>query len=144
MPPDAVMTWEGLESAAGFSLAILRDGVAVDAVAETFNTDVEGLIRDSIGQALPDVYTFTDADLKAFFTPDTAEAFDSFRDTVAGGVVIDEDFLRRQLSGEEFRQLQDFREVLRDGISYSSAELREDLAGKTPKRWTASMRRGRH
>ena len=130
MPPDAGMTWEGLESAAGFSLAILRDGIAVSAVAEAFNTDVEGLIRDSIGQELPDVYTFTDADLKAFFTPDTAEAFDSFRETVAGGVVIDENFLRRELSGEEFRQLQDFREALRDGISYSSAELREDLAGE--------------
>ena len=132
MPPDAGLTWEGLESAAGFSLAILRDGVAVDAVAEAFNTDVEGLVRDSISQELPDVYTFTDGDLKAFFTPDTAEDFDSFRETVAGGVVIDENFLRRELSGEEFRQLQDFREVLRDGISYSSAELREDLAGEDP------------
>ena len=132
MPLDTGLTWEGLESAAGFSLAILRDGVAVDAIAEAFNTDVEGLIRDSIGQGLPDVYTFTDADLKAFFTPDTTEAFDSFRETVAGGVVIDENFLRRELSGEEFRQLQDFREVLRDGISYSSAELREDFAEEDP------------
>ena len=128
MPPAAGLTWEDLESAGGFSLAILRDGVAVDAVAETFNTDVEGQIRDYIGQEIPDVYTFTDGDLKASLTPEEAEAFDSFRDTVAGGFVIDEGFLRGQLDEEEFRQLQGFRETLRDGIVYSSAMLREDLA----------------
>jgi hypothetical protein len=132
IPGGLGVTWESLEAVSEFNLTILRDGVSLDTIALTFGIDIDAMVRDFIGEQLPDVYTFTQDDLLAFFSPEDAETFETFRDTVINGFVIDEDFLRDQLSDDQFLQLQDAREILRDGFTYTSADFREDIGNEDP------------
>lgn len=132
IPGGLGVTWESLESVSGFNLTILRDGVSLDAIALTFGIDIDAMVRDFIGEQLPDIYTFTEEDLLAFFSSEDAETFKTFRDTVTNGYVIDEELLREQLDEEQFRQLQDAREILRDGFIYTSADFREDVGSEDP------------
>lgn len=91
------ITEEAIEEQMGIDLSIVTEGVTVEGIQEAFGIDILGPVRAIIVDALPDVFTYTDADL------------------------------RETLGVEDEQTLDDALEWVRNGITYSDIDLRETL-----------------
>ncbi len=93
------LTVEQVEALVGFDLTLVLEGISLERLQEAFGLDFLGDLDGLVGDALPDQFIYTDLDLRTTLGPDDEQTLD------------------------------DALVWIRGGISYTDANLREDLAG---------------
>ena len=128
------LTEEEIREQVGFDLALITEGVSLANIKESLGLDLTGQVGQLIGDALPDEYVYTDADLRATLGEEHEELLDKGLDWGRNGFTYTDSDLREDLVGPDdgTSQLKNLNLVLgwgRQGLTYTDTDLREDLAG---------------
>jgi hypothetical protein len=94
--------------------------------------DVTGGVREMIGSQIPDEMVYTETDLRRALGGEadssSLDALDNVREIMGQGWTYTDVELRENLSEGYSNVLDEVRAALSDGLSYSDVDLREDLA----------------
>ena len=129
------ITEEQIEEQLGIDLTLVTEGVTLDRIKEEFGIDVAGQVSQMIGEALPDEFAFTDADLRDTLGPEDEETLDQVLGWARNGYTYTDADLRDDLAGEDgdtstVETLDRVLDWTRNGYTYTDADLRDDLAGE--------------
>jgi hypothetical protein len=95
--------------------------------------DITGSIGEMIGSQIPDEMVYTEADMRQALSGDPAssnlDTLDNIREILSRGWTYTELDLREDLGPDSSNVLDEVRLALSDGWTYTDADLRENLAG---------------
>ena len=118
-----------IEEQLGIDLTLVTDGVTLDRINEEFGIDVAGQVSQMIGEALPNEFVFTDADLRDILSQEDEETLDSVLDWARDGYAYTDADLREDLMGEggdtsTVGTLDLVLDWTREGFAFTDADLR--------------------
>ena len=122
------ITVEEIEQQRGIDLTIVTEGVTLDRVKESFGIDVVGEVSSIIGDALPDEFVYTDADLRETLGVADEERLDDALDSVRNGFTYTDADLRGDLGVEDEETLDDVLEGMREGFTFTDTDLRDGIS----------------
>ena len=122
------ITVEEIEQQQGIDLTIVTQGVTLDRVKESFGIDVVGEVSSIIGDALPDEFVYTDADLREILGVADEKRLDDFLDWARDGFTYTDADLRGDLSVEDEETLDDVLELTREGFTFTDTDLRDGIS----------------
>ncbi|MDP6494610.1 MAG: hypothetical protein QGI09_04160, partial [Dehalococcoidia bacterium] len=107
-------------------------GVEVGSLMGLLDIDITGGVREMIGSQIPDEMVYTETDLRRALGGEadssSLDALDNVREIMGQGWTYTDVELRENLSEGYSNVLDEVRAALSDGLSYSDVDLREDLA----------------
>jgi len=117
----------------GFTLPTCMPPIfTVDQVIEELLPDLESAMQQSIREQLPDVFTYTEANLRASLEKEQAELLDDILEAVRNGYSFTDTDLRRALTTDgdtsAVDALDEVREKLSQGFIFTEVDLKEGLS----------------
>ncbi len=111
----------------------IPEGFDAETLMGFLDIDITGSIGEMIGSQIPDEMVYTEADMRQALSGDPAssnlDTLDNIREILSRGWTYTELDLREDLGPDSSNVLDEVRLALSDGWTYTDADLRENLAG---------------
>ena len=92
-----------------------------------FNINVAALVKQKIGDQIPEQWVYTDADLRESLGEEDADFLEKVRDKVTDGWTFTEVDLLDELDSEDEQTLADVRGYIKNGYTVTEADLRDEI-----------------
>jgi hypothetical protein len=92
-----------------------------------FSINVAALVKQKVGDQIPEQWVYTDADLRESLGEEDADFLEKVRDKVTNGWVFTEVDLLDELDSEDEQTLADVRGYIKNGYTVIEADLRDEI-----------------
>ncbi|MBI4338905.1 MAG: hypothetical protein HY680_03030 [Chloroflexi bacterium] len=128
IPPDSSVTEEDIAQQLGVDVALLTQGVTFQWLADSFGDLLAQQVRQLVGDAIPEEFVYTDADLRKTLGAADEERLDSVLAWTRSGYKFTDADLRGRLDAEGQKTLDNVLKWTREGVRYTDADLRADIS----------------